>query len=135
MRIANIHPYLIKYGTNRHSEVIQWAAAILKTTADRYGAFVGAVNSHDFITVCRKKDADRLVNEAARAFERKAKAFYTSKDINKKTPLSFIRNGKKIDVGFMQFITSSLEVTADFPKENVVPRLAALCAELEKANA
>jgi GGDEF domain-containing protein len=45
IRIANIHPYLIKYGPDKHAEIIQWAAAILKTSCDLcQSCFVGTVS-------------------------------------------------------------------------------------------
>jgi hypothetical protein len=134
IRIANIHPYLIKYGSGRHSEIIQWAAAILKTTSEKYGAFVGAFGTHDFVTLCRKKDTGNFLEETSRLFDRKARSFYSKEDIKKKTPLSFMREGRRINIGFMQFITSTIDGKSDIPKESLIPRLGALCTELERAH-
>jgi GGDEF domain-containing protein len=134
IRIANIHPYLIKYGSGRHSEIIQWAAAILKTTADKHGAFVGAFGTHNFVAICKKKDAAEILSEASKTFQKKAKTFYSKEDIKKKTPLSFTREGRRINIGFMQFIASTIEGESEIPKENLLQHLGAICTELERAH-
>ncbi|MDA8431488.1 MAG: hypothetical protein M0Z60_00830, partial [Nitrospiraceae bacterium] len=56
VRIGNIHPYLVKYGPDRHADIIQWAAAILKTTCDKCSkCFVGTMSTHDFVITCQTK--------------------------------------------------------------------------------
>src|SRR5574340_253924 len=72
VRIANIHPYLLKYGPEKHAEIIQWAAAILKTTAEKCPqSFVGTLNTHDFIATCRTKNMVKLFDEAREMFRKK----------------------------------------------------------------
>jgi hypothetical protein len=57
VRIANIQPYLIKYGPDRHAEIIQWAAAILKTSSDkRPNSFVGTLSLMILSSVSYKKN-------------------------------------------------------------------------------
>src|SRR3990172_7253730 len=102
VRIANIHPYLIKYGPDRHADIIQWAAAILKTTADKQKGFVGAFSSHNFILVCAKGGAEAIIKEATELFNKKALAFYSDEDVKKGCVMSFMGDGKKIKVGFMK---------------------------------
>ena len=81
VRIANVHPYLIKYGPDRHAEIIQWAAAILKTTCEKCSkCFVGTVSTHDFVIMCETKNMTKHFKEAARLFRKKAEAFYNEED-------------------------------------------------------
>jgi len=89
LRIGNIEPYLLKYGSERHMEIIQWAAAILKTTVDKYNGFLGAYDTHDFVTICRKKDVKAFLGEASDTFDKKIKSFYSEDDLKKKAVLSF----------------------------------------------
>jgi GGDEF domain-containing protein len=132
IRIANIHPYLIKYGTDRHAEIIQWAAAVLKITADKYKGFVGTFNIHDFVAICEAKKTKDFLAEASQLFEKKAKTFYSKEDLKKKKVLSFLLEGKKIDIGFMKLVAATLDEKPDMPKEQLIPYLGRLCAEFEK---
>ncbi len=129
LRIANVQPYLLKYGSRRHTEIIQWAAAILKTTMDRWGGFVGAYDTHDFIAVCGKKDSEEFLKEAARVFGKKIKSFYTEEDLRKKNILSFPGEGGQVEVGIMELISVSAEEAA--PGESVIPQLIKRLNELE----
>jgi hypothetical protein len=131
IRIANIQPYLIKYGPDRHAEIIHWAAGILKTTADRYKAFVGACCTHDFIAVCDSKNVERFINDTARLFDKKALTFYSEEDLRKGRVLSFSRDGKRVDVGFMKLIATSMSKKPAIPKEQIIPYIGNLCANLE----
>ena len=131
VRIANIHPYLIKYGPDRHAELIQWAAAILKTTAGKYKAFVGALSSHDFIAVCGKAHADDFTQEASKVFGKKALSFYSEEDIKKGRVISFVGEGKKVSVGLMKLISSSDCGKSGIPKEHIIQHLGSLCDKLE----
>ncbi|MDP2167432.1 MAG: hypothetical protein Q8J64_03775 [Thermodesulfovibrionales bacterium] len=132
VRIANIHPYLIKYGPDRHADIIQWAAAVLKTTADKYKAFVGAFNSHDFIAVCDAKAASDFMDEASKVFNKKALSFYSREDLQKGSVISFIRDGKKVNAGFMKLISSGMCAKTDTPKDQVVQHLGSLCEKAER---
>lgn len=133
IRIANIQPYLIKYGPEGHADIIQWAAAVLKSAADECGGFVGAFSTHDFVAVCDAKKAKTFINSASRLFESKAMEFYTDEDIEKGAVLSFMRGGRKIDIGFMRLISTEINRKTDIPKERLIARLGSLCAELEQA--
>jgi len=132
MRIANIQPYLIKYGPDRHADIIQWAAAILKITSDKYKGFVGTCCTHDFVAICDSKNATNFVNEASKLFEKKALTFYNKEDLKKGTVLSFMREGKKVEVGFMKLIACSISEKTDIPKEQIIPYLGKLCIECER---
>ena len=61
IRIENISPYLAKYGTARHVEIIEWAAALLQTTAEEYKMFVGTLSKHDFVVIGAEKNLDALL--------------------------------------------------------------------------
>jgi hypothetical protein len=129
LRIANVQPYLLKYGSRRHTEIIQWAAAILKTTMDRCGGFVGAYDTHDFIAVCGRKDSGEFLKEASRVFGKKIESFYTEEDLKKKNILSFKGEGRQVEVGIMELISVSAEEAA--PGESVIPQLIKRLNELE----
>ena len=129
-RISNIQPYLIKYGPDRHAEIIQWAAAILKTTSDKYKAFVGVFGSHDFIVVSQKKDSERLIGEAVRLFEKKAETFYSPEDRRLGRLITFSEEGKDISVGLMTLISAKL-CGEPIPKEQVIHHLGEIINRLE----
>jgi GGDEF domain-containing protein len=131
IRIANRHPYLIKYGPDRHSDIIQWAAAAIKTTAAKYDGFVGTVGTHDFVAICKKEHSEKLLDEASKIFKRKALTFYSKKDVDKKTVLSFKKNGETINVGLMKLIFSTVDAKTDIPKETLIPHLGSICTKLE----
>ncbi len=132
IKIANIQPYLIKYGPDRHAEIIQWTAAILKTTADKYKTFVGTCCTHDFIAVCNTKSSKTFINEATKLFEKKALTLYNKEDLKKGKVLSFMKEGKRIDIGFMKLISCSISDKTDIPKDHLIPHLGKLCIELER---
>lgn len=129
LRIANIQPYLLKYGPRRHTEIIQWAAAILRTTMDSWGGFVGAYDTHDFIAVCARKDSGEFLGEASRVFGKKVKSFYTEEDLRRKSIFSFKGEGRQVEVGIMEFISVSAEEAA--PGESIIPQLIKRINELE----
>lgn len=131
IRIANVQPYLIKYGPDKHAEIIQWAAAVLKTTADKYKGFVGACCTHDFVAVCDTKDSEAFINEASELFEEKILKFYSNEDLKKGRVFSFMRDSKRIDIGFMKFIVCTI-TDKNVSKDDMLPRLGKLCVELEK---
>src|SRR5512135_658244 len=94
VRIANIQPYLVKYGPDKHADIIQWAAAILKTTCEKCSrCFVGTISTHDFILSCETRNMVKHFKEAEKAFTKKMEAFYTKEDLASRTVLSFSRNG------------------------------------------
>jgi GGDEF domain-containing protein len=133
VRISNVHSYLLKYGSSRHAEIIQWAAAILKTTAAEYkGAFVGAAGTHEFVVICRPEYSEELLRKARDLFVRKTRSFYDEKDLENNYILSFERDGEKIHIGFMDLLYSSADTSGGIEKNNIIPHLARLCTEMEE---
>lgn len=126
--IGNINTYLIKYGSERHAEIIQWAAAILKTTADKHGCFVGASKSHDFVAIGKKQDIKAFLEDANKLFDKKAKSFYDKRDLDSKSVLSFVSNGKPVNLGLMRLAFSSIDSKTDIPREDVLPYLERNCS-------
>jgi GGDEF domain-containing protein len=131
VRIANIHPYLIKYGAGSHAEIIHWAAAILKTTADKYKGFVGAFGTHDFVVISEAKNLKEILREASELFGKKAKTFYSPEDLKRKTVLSFNREGERVEIGFMRLINSTVDRKTDISRDSLLPHLERLCSEQE----
>jgi hypothetical protein len=134
VRIANVHPYLIKYGSSKHAEIIEWAAAILKTTADKCkGGFVGTITTHGFVVICDAKNIDPLLKEAADLFKRKTSNFYSKDDCKKKSILSFVRDGKKVDVGLMKLISATADRRFDIKSSHLLHALGSACTRLEES--
>jgi GGDEF domain-containing protein len=132
VRIANIHPYLIKYGPDKHAEIIQWAAAILKTTCEKCSkCFVGTVSTHDFVIMCETKVMTKHVREAARIFKKKVEAFYTPEDLSSKTTLSFRRNGEKINIGLMGLKAIIAEKKLSIKKSHLLQDMGKACESME----
>lgn len=123
IRIANIQPYLIKYGSGKHTEIVQWAAAILKTTMDNHKGFVGAFDTHDFVAICRRKDLDAFLSEAERVFGNKVKSFYSENDLRRKSILSFKGDNRQIEVGLMKLLSVSTGTEKNVPPEGLIPHL------------
>lgn len=134
VRIANIHPYLIKYGSSTHAEIIEWAAAILKTTADKCkGGFVGTITTHGFIVICDAKNIDPLLKEAADLFKRKTLSFYSKDDRKKKSIFSFIRDRKEINVGLMKLISVIADRRFNIKSSHLLHALGSACSRLEES--
>jgi GGDEF domain-containing protein len=133
VRIANIQPYLIKYGPDRHAEIIQWAAAILKTSFDRNpDSFVGTLSTHEFIGMYRTKKMVELFDEAREAFRKKVAAFYSKEDLRNDLTLSFGRNdGKKINRGLMKFIAIVADRKLRVKKGQLIRNMARICDAIE----
>lgn len=132
IRIANIHPYLIKYGPKRHTEIIKWAAAILKTTADKHGGvFVGTFGVHDFMAFGGKDSIEGFLRESSLLFKRKAKTFYCEEDRRKCSVLSFMKEGRRVEVGLMELLGVTLSSMAGMKKEDIIPRLESLARNAE----
>lgn len=131
LRISNIHPYLLKYGTERHIAIIEWAAAFLKVIGDKYGYFVGSYDTHDFIAIGPKEKLEDFLAEATDEFEKKAISYYSKEDAAKKYFLSFKRDGEQINIGHMKFLSSSVSKTSSLPKAQVILYLSSMCAEAE----
>ena len=132
VRIANVQPYLNKYGPSKHIEIIEWAAAILKSTADKYnGLFIGAFSTHDFIAMGKSSDIKKFFKEASDLFDKKVLEFYTEKDRQNRLVFSFMRDGVRIDVGLMKLLNVSIEDKKDCQKTQILQNLVNLCAVCE----
>lgn len=132
IRIGNVEPYLVKYGSERHMEIIQWAAAILKTTIDKYQGFLGAYDTHDFVVICRKKDVKAFLEEVSDTFGKKARSFYSEEDLKKKSVLSFKKDDRQIDMGLMELLSASTDELPLVPEDRLVAHLAKLVSKLEE---
>jgi hypothetical protein len=106
IRIANIQPYLIKYGPNTHAEIIKWSAAILKKIYDKCAnSFIGTISTHDFIGMCKTKNMVELFMQVRETFRTKISSYYSKKDLDNEETLSFNGNdGKKVSFGLIKFI-------------------------------
>lgn len=135
VRISNIHPYLIKYGPDRHAEIIQWAAAILKTTCEKCPkCFVGALSTHDFVVMCESDRMEKHMKEAGRLFGKKMKTFYSPEDLRKKTTLSFRRDGESVHIGLLKLTTVIAMESTGVEKSNVLQHMSRLCESGEAAS-
>lgn len=132
VRISNIHPYLIKYGPDRHAEIIQWAAAILSTTSSRcVNSFVGTLSTHDFIVMCNAKNVPKLLKEASKAFSKKIEDYYSKEDRKSRTTLSFKRNGEEVKVGLMKFIAVIADKKIQIRRSHLIQDMGRVCESLE----
>lgn len=134
VKIGNVHPFLLKYGDASHAVIIQWAAAILKTTASAFkGSFVGAVGTHEFVVIARAFDMNQLLDKSRKLFIKKMKGYYSASDVERNYIFSFTRDGNKINVGFMDLVYVILEEPR-VKRFNVIPYLAQLCCDTEEIN-
>lgn len=132
IRIANIHPYLIKYGPDKHAEIIQWAAAILKTTCEKCSkCFVGTMSTHDFIIMCETGNMVRHIKEAIRTFQKKVASFYAREDLASKTTLSFNRNGEKVNIGLMTLKAVLADKKLNIKKSHLIQDMGKICEAIE----
>jgi GGDEF domain-containing protein len=135
VRIANIHPYLIKYGPDRHADIIQWAAAVLKTTCDKCaGCFVGTLSTHDFILICETKNVIKHIKSANRLFARKVESYYTKEDVNKQITLTFKKNGGTVNIGLMKLASVIVDKKPQFEKSLLIHHMGRVCQELERTD-
>jgi GGDEF domain-containing protein len=132
VRIANIHPYLIKYGPDQHADIIQWAAAILTTTAKKCrNSFVGTVSTHDFIIICDAKNMGKIIKEAEKLFNKRIETYYKKDDLRKKRTLSFMRDGEKVVVGLVKFVSVIADRKIQINKSSLVQNMGRLCEAME----
>jgi GGDEF domain-containing protein len=133
IRIANIQPYLLKYGSHKHAEIVQWAAAILKTTAEQSSnSFIGTLNTHDFIAMCRTKNIVGFFEEAQEIFRKKVAAYYTKKDMLNGIALSFDRNdGIKVNCGLMKFIAVVADEKLRVKRSQLILNMTRICDAIE----
>jgi len=133
IRIANIQPYLLKYGPGKHAEIIQWAAAILKTTFDKCpNSFIGAFNTHDFVGMCKTRNMAKQFEEAQKMFIKKASAYYSKSDLGKGITISFDRNdGEKVNCGLMKLIAVVADKKLRVKKSHLIRNMARICEAVE----
>jgi GGDEF domain-containing protein len=133
VRIANIQPYLVKYGPDQHADIIQWAAAILKTTCDKCkDCFVGTLSTHDFIMICETKDLVKHMKEAGKFFAKKIESYYTKEDLKNNTTLSFKRDGKKVDIGLIRLVSVVADSKLHTQKANLLQDMGKVCEAMER---
>ena len=136
VRIANIHPYLIKYGPDRHADIIQWAAAILKTSFDRgHGCFVGTVSTHDFVVMCETRNIEKHMKEVQKAFNKQVQSYYVKKDLQKKTTLSFSRNGEVVRVGLIRMVAVVVDKPTAIEQRLLIGKMGKACDVVESGDA
>ena len=128
-RIGNVEPYLAKYGTGRHSEIIEWAAAIIKASADKYDGFVGTVGMHEFLSICRSSACEDFASEVGKLFAKQALEFYKKADIKKGSVLSFSpKKGQKVEFGLMGLDYCVADRDMKGPRSEFITRLRQHCA-------
>lgn len=135
IRIANVHPYLIKYGSDRHAEIIQWAAAILQTTSKKCrGSFIGTLSTHDFIAICKTRSMETLFKEADKIFSKKIESFYTKEDLQKKITLSFRKNGNElVNIGLIKLIAVVADRKLGIKNSSLIQEMGRVCEALESS--
>jgi GGDEF domain-containing protein len=132
VRVANVHPYLIKYGPDSHAEVIQWAAAILKTTCEKCeNCFVGTLSTHDFVVMCETANMVKHLKDAARIFSKRAEQYYSKKDLKSKTVMSFSRDGRKVNIGLMKLVSVIADRKLPVEKKNLLHHMGRVCETME----
>lgn len=133
LRIANINPYLLKYGHDKHAEIIQWAAAILKICANKSpDGFVGTLNTHDFVGICKTQNDTKHFEEAREKFRKKVSAYYSKKDLAKGVVFSFDgKDGKKINMGLMKLIAVVADKKLPVKKINLIQSMTKICNAIE----
>jgi hypothetical protein len=133
IRIANIHPYLLYHGPGKHAEIVQWAAAIIKTTCDICPHnFVGTFDTHDFVLVCRTGNVVKLFKRAQELFRKKTASYYSPKEVAKGLPpLAVGSNRKKVSYGLMKLIAVIAEKRLQVKKSDLIRNMARMCDAIE----
>lgn len=134
-RIANIHPYLIKYGPDKHADIIQWAAAILKTSCDRCSnCFVGTVSTHDFVVMCETRNIEKHLQEIQKTFNKQVQNFYVKEDLKSKTTLSFSRDGKLVRVGLIRLVAVIVAGPTQIEQKLLIREMGKACDDVESGD-
>lgn len=136
VRISNIQSYLIKYGPNRHADIIQWAAAILKTSADsRKNGFAGTLSTHDFMVICDCRDMPKLMEQASTLFKKRIADYYSKDDMKKQETLSFKKSdGKAISIGLMKLVCVVADKKLPVKKSDLIINMARVCDAIENTD-
>jgi len=133
VRIANINPYLLKYGAEHHAALVQWAAAILRTVADEYGRgnFVGALKTHDFVVVGRTANVEAIVTRAGTLFRKRTHSMYTEQDLEREYIISFQKGRARIKIGLMRLIHVLADNSCNLGQGEFIAMMQELCSEAE----
>jgi GGDEF domain-containing protein len=132
VRIANIHPYLVKYGPDKHADIIQWAAAILKTSCDKCSkCFVGTMSTHDFVITCETKAMAEHFKAAGKIFRKKIETFYAKEDLASGTTMSFLRNGKEVKIGLLSLKAVIADEKTGIRKSHLLQEMGKICESIE----
>ncbi|MBI5141478.1 MAG: hypothetical protein HZA20_04695 [Nitrospirae bacterium] len=133
VRIARIEPFLLKYGSNHHAEIIQWAAAILKTVSEDHGRqnFVGAMKIHDFVIIARSDQIEPILKESTTLFRKQTRKLYTEEDLSNGYIISFKRQKAEVRIGLMKFVHVLAKGNYGLPQGQFLPTLGDLCGEIE----
>ena len=135
VRIANIHPYLIKYGPDKHADIIQWAAAVLKTTCEKCaGCFVATLSTHDFILMCETRNMVKHIKSAGKYFAKRVAVYYTKEDLDKQTTLTFKKNGGTVNIGLMKLASVIVDRKPRFGRTLLIHHMGRVCQELERTD-
>lgn len=136
VRISNIQSYLIKYGPDRHADIIQWAAAILKTSADsRKNGFAGTLSTHDFMVICDCRDMQKLMEQAAALFSKRIAEYYSKGDMKKQETLSFKKSdGRAFRIGLMKLVCVVADNKLPVKKSDLIINMARVCDALESTD-
>jgi len=133
VRISNIQSYLIKYGPDHHADIIQWTAAILKTSADGCkSGFAGTLGTHDFMVMCESREIQNLMREASGLFQKQMRNYYSSKDLKDQTTLAFTKDkGENIRIGLMKLVCVIADKKLPVRRGDLILNMARLCDALE----
>ncbi|NJD57456.1 MAG: hypothetical protein FIA94_13780 [Nitrospirae bacterium] len=133
VRISNIQSYLIKYGPDHHADIIQWTAAILKTTADRCkSGFAGTLGTHDFMVMCESREIENLMRAASGFFQKQMRNYYSPKDLKSRTTLAFTKDkGENIKIGLMKLVCVIADKKLPVRRGDLILNMARLCDALE----
>ena len=136
VRISNIQSYLIKHGPNRHADIIQWAAAILKTSADTAkNGFVGTLSTHDFVVICECREMQRMMEQAATLFRKRIADYYSKDEIKKQETLCFKKgDGKAISIGLMKLVCVVADKKLPVSKSDLVISMARICDAVARSD-
>jgi GGDEF domain-containing protein len=136
VRISNIQSYLIKYGPDKHADIIQWAAAILKTTSDRCSSsFVGTLSTHDFIVICDTGKLPLLLKTTSTLFGKRISSYYTKDDLRKKATLSFTKgDGRNLKVGLLRLVSVIADRKLPLKRSDLIPVMGRACDALESTD-
>lgn len=133
IRIANVNPFLVKYGAHKHADIVQWAAAILKTVADEHGRknFVGTLKTHDFILMARTDRTEPILKKANSLFSRQIRKFYGQGDIQRGYVVSYRRQKAEIKIGLMKLIYIMTSSPLGMSQTSLLLNMEQFCNDLE----